>query len=206
MQAVVGGAAGDGQVDASAFGQSGGEIGVSFSELGVGKSCSLSTSHRVGLAQLIGHEIGHRAADCTEVEDASWVLRELDAVEGGLRNGAFDLVDRCVEAALVYLESGLFGLADLIDDLFVVGAQLGVAVGLLVDDSSDPVVLPRIGSYVSKDPQLVDVGVVFWVEAFYFRMKGCVGRVADSGVSKMGPFSPCPFTYLRYILEPERAS
>jgi hypothetical protein len=155
---------------------------------------------------LIGHEIGHGAADCAEVEDAAWVLREFDTVEGGILDGAFDLVDRCVEAALVYLESCLLGLTDLVNDLFVVGAQLGVAVGLLVDDSSDPVVLPRIGSYVSKDPQLVDVGVVFWVEAFYFRMKGCVGRVADSGVSKMGPFSPCPFTYLRYILEPERAS
>jgi hypothetical protein len=155
---------------------------------------------------LIGHEIGHRAADCTEVEDASWVLRELDAVEGGLRNGAFDLVDRCVEAALVYLESGLFGLADLIDDLFVVGAQLGVAVGLLVDDSPDAVVLTRVGSDVGEDAELVDVGVVLWVEAFYFRMKGSVGRVADSGVSKVSPFSPCPFTYLRYILEPERAS
>src|ERR1035437_5749462 len=104
MLAVVGRAAGDGQVDASAFGQSGGEIGISFTELGVGKSCCLSTSHGVGLAQLIGHEIGHGAADCAEVEDASWVLRELDAVEGGALDGAFDLVDRCVEATLVYLE------------------------------------------------------------------------------------------------------
>ena len=86
------------------------------------------------------------------------------------------------------------------------GAQLGVAVGLLVDDSSDPVVLTGVGSYVGEDAELVDVGVVFWVDAFYFRMKGSVSRVADSGVSKMGPFSPCPFTYLRYILEPERAS
>jgi hypothetical protein len=38
------------------------------------------------------------------VEDAAWVLRELDAVEGGLRDGALDLVDRCVEAALVDLK------------------------------------------------------------------------------------------------------
>src|ERR1035437_5951366 len=35
-----------------------------------------------------------------------------------------------------------------------------------------------------RGSHLVDVGVVFWVEAFYF----CVGRVADSGVSKVGPF------------------
>src|ERR1035437_2609891 len=104
MLAVVGRAAGDGQVDASAFGQSGGEIGISFTELGVGKSCCLSTSHRVGLAQLIGHEIGHGAADCAEVEDASWVLRELYSVEGGALDGAFDLVDGCVEAALINLE------------------------------------------------------------------------------------------------------
>ena len=78
--------------------------------------------------------------------------------------------------------------------------------GLLVDDGADSVVLTRVGSDVGQDAQLVDVRVVFWVEAFYFRMKGCIGRVADSGVSKVGPFSPCPFTYLRYILEPERAS
>jgi len=39
------------------------------------------------------------------VEDAAWVLRELDAVEGSALDGAFDLVDRCVEAPLVDLES-----------------------------------------------------------------------------------------------------
>src|ERR1035437_6921857 len=105
MLAVVGRAAGDGQVDASAFGQSGGEIGIPLTELGVGKSCSLSTSHRVGLAQLIGHEIGHGAADCAEVEDASWILREFDPVEGGALDGAFYLVDGCVEPALIDLES-----------------------------------------------------------------------------------------------------
>ena len=68
------------------------------------------------------------------------------------------------------------------------GAQFGVAVGLLVDDSADPVVLAGVGSDVGEDAQLVDVGVVLWVEAFYFRMEGCVGRVADSGVSKVVPF------------------
>jgi hypothetical protein len=71
-----------------------------------------------------------------------------------------------------------------------VGAQLGVAVGLLVDDGADPVVLTGVGSDVGQDAELVDVGVVFWVEAFYFRMEGSVGRVADSGVSKVGPFLP----------------
>ena len=54
---------------------------------------------------MIGHKIGHGAADCTEVEDAAWVLREFDAVEGGALDGAFYLVDGCVEAALVDLES-----------------------------------------------------------------------------------------------------
>jgi hypothetical protein len=82
-----------------------------------------------------------------------------------------------------------------------VGAQLGVAVGLLVDDSPDPVVLTGVGSDVGEDAELVDVGVVLWVEAFYFRMKGSVGRVADSGVSKVSPFSVYPLTYLRYILD-----
>src|ERR1019366_6598162 len=100
MLAVVGRAARDGQVDASAFGQSGGEVVVPLPQLVVGKSCSLSTGHLVGLAQLIGHEIGHRATDCAEVEDAAWVLRDLYSMEGGALDGAFYLVDGCVEAAL----------------------------------------------------------------------------------------------------------
>src|ERR1035441_2349092 len=79
--AVVGRAAGYGQVDAGAFGQSGGEIDVPFTQLVVGKPCSFSASHLVGLAQLIGHKIGHRASYGAEVEDAAGVLRELDAVE-----------------------------------------------------------------------------------------------------------------------------
>jgi hypothetical protein len=43
-----------------------------------------------------------------------------------------------------------------------------------------------------EDAPLVDVGVVFWVEAFYFRMEGCVGHVADNRVSKVGPFLSVP--------------
>jgi hypothetical protein len=81
-----------------------------------------------------------------------------------------------------------------------VGAQLGVAVGLLLDGGADPVVLAGVGSDVGENAELVDVRVVLWVETFYFRMKGSVGRVADSGVSKVGPFSLSPFKYLRYIL------
>jgi hypothetical protein len=53
---------------------------------------------------LIGHEIGHGAADCTEVEGPARVLRELYSMEGGALDGAFDLVYGCVEAALVDLE------------------------------------------------------------------------------------------------------
>jgi hypothetical protein len=50
-----------------------------------------------------------------------------------------------------------------------VGTQLGVAVGLLVDDGADAVVLAGVGSDVGQDAELVDGGIVFWVEAFYFR-------------------------------------
>ena len=71
--------------------------------------------------------------------------------------------------------------------------------GLLLDDGADPVVLTGVGSDVGEDAELVDVGVVFWVEAFYFRMKGCIGGAADSGVSKVRPFSSYPLTYLRYV-------
>jgi hypothetical protein len=38
------------------------------------------------------------------VEGAARVLRELYSMEGGALDGAFDLVDGCVEAALVDLE------------------------------------------------------------------------------------------------------
>jgi hypothetical protein len=84
------------------------------------------------------------------------------------------------------------GQADLFDDLFVTGAQLEIVAGLLVDDSADAVVLAGVGSDITQDAELVDVGVVFWVKAFYFRMKSCVGGVADSGVPKVSPFSPAP--------------
>jgi hypothetical protein len=50
------------------------------------------------------------------------------------------------------------------------GAQLGVAVRLLLDDSAQAVVLAGVGSNIGEDAELVDVGVVFWIEAFYFRM------------------------------------
>jgi hypothetical protein len=38
------------------------------------------------------------------VEGPARVLRELDSMEGGALDGAFDLVDGCVEAALIDLE------------------------------------------------------------------------------------------------------
>jgi hypothetical protein len=38
------------------------------------------------------------------VEGPAWILRELYSVEGSALDGAFDLVDGCVEAALIDLE------------------------------------------------------------------------------------------------------
>jgi hypothetical protein len=38
------------------------------------------------------------------VEDSAGILRELYSVEGGALDRAFDLVDRCIEAALVDLK------------------------------------------------------------------------------------------------------
>jgi hypothetical protein len=57
-----------------------------------------------------------------------------------------DLVDRSIEAALVYLERRFLGLAHLLDDLLVTGAQLRIPMSLFLDDSADPVVLARVGS------------------------------------------------------------
>jgi hypothetical protein len=80
------------------------------------------------------------------------------------------------------------------------GMQVGVAVRLLLDDGAQAVVLAGVGSDIGQDAELVDVGIVFWVEAFYFRMKGSVSGVADSGVSEVGAFSLCSLTYLRYVV------
>src|ERR1017187_2697367 len=73
------------------FEQSSGQIDVPLPQLIVRKSCSLSASHGICLAQLIGREIGHGAADGAEVEDAAGVLGELYSVEGSALDGAFDL-------------------------------------------------------------------------------------------------------------------
>ena len=54
-----------------------------------------------------------------------------------------------------------------------------------------------VGRHVGQDAQLVYVRVVFWVEAFYFRMKGSVGRVTDTRVPKVGHFLSVFSTYLR---------
>src|ERR1017187_637879 len=96
------------------FEQSSGQIDVPLPQLIVRKSCSLSASHGICLAQLIGREIGHGAADGAEVEDAAGVLGELYSMEGSALDGAFDLVDGCVEAALCCrqwnVQSGIFSL------------------------------------------------------------------------------------------------
>src|ERR1017187_2769802 len=96
------------------FEQSSGQIDVPLPQLVVGKSCSFSTGHGICLAQLIGREIGHGAADSTEVEDSARVLGELYSMEGSALDGAFDLVDGCVEAALCCrrwsFQSGTFSL------------------------------------------------------------------------------------------------
>ena len=96
------------------FEQSSGQIDVPLPQLIVRKSCSFTTGHGICLAQLIGCEIGHGAADSTEVEDSARVLGELYSMEGSALDGAFDLVYGCVEAALCCrqwnVQSGTFSL------------------------------------------------------------------------------------------------
>jgi len=148
MLAVVGRAARDGQVDAGAFGQSGGEVVVPFPQLVVGKSCSSARVMAFLLPRLSAMELP-------------------TALKWKTRPGYSESTPW--KEALLMVPSNLSMVR-----------RSGVV--------SDAVVLTRVGSDVAEDAQLVDVRVVFWVEAFYFRKEGCVGGVADSGVSKVSPF------------------
>lgn len=123
------------------------------------------------VARHICHKIGHRAAHRTELEGPAGVLLELDLIKACALDRAFDGVDRSVEAALIDLKGGLLGLADLLDDLFVAGSEVGVVVGLLLEDGTDLVVLTRVGGGISEDGELGDVGIVFWVESFELWMQ-----------------------------------
>jgi hypothetical protein len=110
-------------------------------------------------------------------------LRQLNSMERSLLDRSLDPVDGRVETALVDLQSRLLGLADLLDDLLVVGAQLTVTVGLLLDDRPDAVVLAGVGCDICQDAQLGQVRVVFRVDAFELWMEGGVAGAGQAGIA-----------------------
>ena len=49
------------------------------------------------------------------------------------------------------LQSGLFGLSDLLSNALVLDLEVGVAMRLFADDAGEPVVLTGVGGYVGED-------------------------------------------------------
>jgi hypothetical protein len=76
----------------------------------------------------------------------------------------------------------------LLNDLFVAGPEIGAAVRLLLDDGPDPVVLARVGSHVTEDAQLGDVGIVFRIDSFEFRMERGVAGAGEAGIALVDPW------------------
>jgi hypothetical protein len=44
-------------------------------------------------------------------------------------------------------------------------------------------VLPGVGSDIGQDGHLVDVGIVFWIYVFEFRVEGFIAGAGESGIS-----------------------
>src|ERR1700733_3225026 len=92
-------------------------------------------------------------------------------------------IHRCIKAALVDLQRRFLGLADLLDDLLILRAQLVIPVRLLLDDRANPVVLARVRSHIAEDAQLGDVRVVFGVESFELRVQRLVAGTWQTSVA-----------------------
>ena len=45
------------------------------------------------------------------------------------------------------------------------------------------VVLPGVGSHIGQDGHLVDVGIVFWIYVFQFRVEGFIPSSGESGIT-----------------------
>jgi len=104
-------------------------------------------------------------------------------MEAGLPDRSVDPVHWRIETALIDLQRGVLGLTHLLDDLLAVGAQLTVAMGLLLDDRPDPVVLTGVGSDIGEDAQLGQVRVVFRVDAFELWVEGFVAGAGQAGIA-----------------------
>jgi len=96
----------------------------------------------VVLAQGRGGHVCRAQADGRELEAASRELLEGDPACRNLIDRARDLIDRSSEVPIVHLDDGLSGLADVVQDPFVLDLELGVVLGLCAYLLPVGVVLP----------------------------------------------------------------
>jgi len=75
------------------------------------------------------------------------------------------------------------GLAHPVDDLLVFDAQFVVVADLGTELLAIGVVLTGVGSDISQDGQLVDVGIIFEVDSFQLGMKRFVAGARQAGIS-----------------------
>ena len=117
------------------------------------------------------------------MEDPARVLLQLDARGVGMGDGAFQGFDGGVEVMAGDLESGLLGLADLLGDARVLGFESGVVLGRGADPGRILLVLAGVGSDISQDAQLGNVGVLFGVESLELGMEGGVAGTGQAGIA-----------------------
>jgi hypothetical protein len=86
-----------------------------------------------------------------KLESPPRIFLKLYPSGGSLLDRSLDSVDRSIEVPLGNMQRGLLGLSNLLCNPFVLDLQVGVVFGLVADDRGVPLVLPGVGSYISKD-------------------------------------------------------
>ena len=141
-------------------------------------------SHIVVLAQDRRRHVCRAGAYGGEAEAPSGIFLEGDSTWGDLVDGAGDLIYRGSEVAIVHPDDRFACLLDALHDLLVFDLQFGVVLGLSAYLLAVGVVLPRVGSYIGQDGQLVDVRIVFGIGAL---VEGSYGQILIMQFNRRGP-------------------
>ncbi len=84
---------------------------------------------------------------------------------------------------IVHPDDRLSRLANAIQDLVVFDLQLGVALCLLPDLLAERVVLAGIWSHIGQNGQLVNVGIVLWIDILQLCMDGFIAGTGQTSES-----------------------
>ena len=106
-----------------------------------------------------------------------------DAGGGNLIDGAGYLINRGREVAILHPDHRLAGSLDPIQDPLVLDLELGIALSFFAHFLPVGVVLPGVGSHIGQDGHLVDVGIVFGIDSFEFRMQGFIAGAGQAGIA-----------------------